>query len=94
MLIAARAVAADRADAPTEQQCSNRYAPGAHNDEQSARATYEHCLEDAKSIAAKPKLSAIENACALKHLQDGEVAETEEQRDNYDRPTMLISQIK
>jgi hypothetical protein len=50
MIIAARAVAADRADAPTEQQCSNRYAPGAHNDEQSARATYEHCLEDAKSM--------------------------------------------
>jgi len=50
MIIAARAVAADRADAPTEQQCSNRYAPGAHNDERSARATYEHCLEDAKSL--------------------------------------------
>jgi hypothetical protein len=42
--------AADRADAPTEQECNNRYAPGAHNDEQSARATYEHCLEDAKSM--------------------------------------------
>jgi hypothetical protein len=50
MIIAARAVAADRADATTEQQCSNRYAPGAHNDEQSARAAYEHCLEDAKSM--------------------------------------------
>jgi len=50
MITAARAVAADRADASTEQKCSNRYAPGAHNDEQSARATYEHCLEDAKSM--------------------------------------------
>jgi len=51
LFIATTANAADyRADAPTEQECSNKYAPGVHNDEQRARAEYHHCLEDAKPI--------------------------------------------
>ena len=51
LLATGAAHAADsRADAPTEQECSNKYAPGAHNDEQRARAEYDHCLEDAKPI--------------------------------------------
>ena len=51
LLATGAAQAADsRADTPTEQECSNKYAPGVHNDEERARAEYHHCLEDAKSI--------------------------------------------
>ena len=51
LFLATTANAADyRADAPTEQECGNKYAPGVHNDEERARAEYHHCLEDAKPI--------------------------------------------
>jgi hypothetical protein len=40
--------AADQPNLSAAQQCKNRYNQGAHYDEQSARDTYEHCLNSAQ----------------------------------------------
>jgi hypothetical protein len=46
--------AADPTNLSAEQGCKNRYNPGAHYDEQSARDTYEHCLNSAQYAGDSP----------------------------------------